>query len=152
MHMYMTPSLSLMRLVSALLALATVTLVGCGWRYGESVEPPDGATDTFTLRLVGVDRMDSVFEVESRRAPAGQKLYLVVTDGTSASPPCPAPLDPVCLSINGQVVIEEEATADGDGEAWWYVPFSAAGGGGELGVQLYSATGAVSNGLVLQIP
>ena len=135
-----------------LLMLAALPLTGCSWGLSEEVAPPREAAGTFTLRLEGTDRADDVFEVEVRRAQPGDRLVLVVKDTTLAQTTCPEPLDPVCLSIQGEVVMEQEGVADSDGEAWWYVPFGMARGGNELSVQVYSASGWVSNGLILQIP
>jgi hypothetical protein len=121
---------------------------------GENVDPPAAAGGEFDLILEETDLSDSKFEVEVRGAPSGADIVLVVTDASNAAPACPPSIDPVCLSIEGEVQLELNGIADEDGEAWWYVPFSAAGASGELKVQAYTETASpwFSNGLRLTVP
>jgi hypothetical protein len=119
-----------------------------------SFEPPAEAAGDFELFVDEVDRPDRVFGVEVVGAPAGADIVLIVTDASEAAPPCPAGLEPTCLTIEGEQVLELRSVVDEDGEAWWYVPFGAAGSDGRLKVQAFTETETpwISNGLRLRVP
>ncbi|MEX1364771.1 MAG: hypothetical protein AB1Z98_16710 [Nannocystaceae bacterium] len=120
---------------------------------GEVEAPPD-ASGSFELLLDEVDRPDRVFEVEVVGAPPGADIVLVVTNASGGEVPCPGDIEPLCLTITGTEWSEQRSMTDDDGEAWWYVPFGAAGGDDVLGVQAYTISDEpwVSNGLRLRVP
>ncbi len=138
------------------LAVCPLVMAGCDVDdavTGE-IDPPAEVAGDFRLELDEVDRSDRVFEVEVYGAPPGARLVLAVTDGDGEPGICPEDLEPTCLSIRGELALERRAVADEDGEAWWYVPFGAAGPDRELEVQAYTADDPtwMSNGLRLRRP
>ena len=87
------------------------------------------SSPSFRMRVDEIDRRDAVFGVEASGLPARAEVVLFASSVSPDGSACPESLATSCLALGTPFDVIGTFTADEDGEAWWYVPFSYASNG-----------------------
>lgn len=114
----------------------------------------EGADRTMLLVLEEVDRADALVDVEVLGGPVGVPVVLAIAPAAEGLGACLDEIAPVCLDVGPELADARSRRTDDDGEAWWEVPWSLAGGSGALELQAYAVVGAevwVSNSLWVEL-